>query len=117
MRIEQPDTFSEDTDTIIDPVYRLDFWHLGDGGALTVNATKVYEAVDYREVDEWARSQRPHHYVIYCEVPFSTTDTRFFRVGGYEPYLRDEPVEWFISDPDEAREVHIALDEWRTNKQ
>jgi len=34
MRVEEPLEFSDDTDLEIDPVYRVDFWELGEGGAL-----------------------------------------------------------------------------------
>lgn len=113
MRIEELHPFEGDADMVSDPVYRVVFWQLSAEGALSVEEKVVFDAVDFRQVDEWAQSRSPHQYVIYCESPPSSTDRRYFRVAGYEPYIAPQSIERFISDPVEAQLVRMAIERSR----
>lgn len=110
MRIQEPETFPADTDTIITPVYRVDFWSLEEG--LVVNCFQVHDARDVLEVEAWARDQRHSQYIIYCEVPAPQGLVQYVRVSGYEPFITNDPVEHFLSDPADVERVQQRLDAW-----
>lgn len=106
MRIEEPSSPGAE-EGFTSPVYWVDFWELTPG--LELEGMRIHDAIDYREVEAWASKHRPHQYTIYVEDVLSETRSRLLRVGGFEPYADDGPIESYISDPEEAREVSEAV--------
>ncbi|MFP7833553.1 hypothetical protein [Marisediminicola sp. LYQ134] len=119
MHIEEHTYPPEDNELIENPEYRIEFWRLTQDGDVEVEMVSVFDAKDYREVDEWARARLPHQYAIYCKIqssrgePSATpTRTMFARVGGYDPSGSGAPVEELVSNPEEADQIKTELGEW-----
>ncbi|MFZ4892866.1 hypothetical protein ACL9RL_00290 [Plantibacter sp. Mn2098] len=108
MRIEEPSSFPPESDTIIAPIYRVDFWSLDPG--LVVNTVRVHDARDVHEVENWAKRQRRSQYIIYSEVQATQNAVIYVRVAGFEPFITDAPVEHFISDPAEVELVRKLIE-------